>query len=119
MSAFGIDARREPTAVLPSGEIRADESRDPRLVRGEVGGGEARAPLAGSAAAEEGAHVLPGPLRRVRRDIGGALAHPGQARLRRELTRAFRWARDPENARQAQQLPRKVGLQVGVVEESD
>ena len=59
MSAFGIDARREPAAVRPGGEIRADERRDPRLVRGEVGGGEARAPLAGSAAAEEGAHVLP------------------------------------------------------------
>ena len=57
MSAFGIDARSEPTAVHPGGEIRADERRDPRRdprrVRGEVGGGEARPPLAGSAAPEE------------------------------------------------------------------
>src|SRR5687768_8833000 len=35
-SAFGIDTRREPTAVHPGGEIRADERRDPRLVGGEV-----------------------------------------------------------------------------------
>src|SRR5215213_6591477 len=78
VSAVEVDARREPTAVYPGGEIRADERRDPRLVLSEVRGGDALAPLAGSAATEEGAHVLPGPLRGSRRDIGSALAHPLQ-----------------------------------------
>src|SRR5687767_4891017 len=90
VSVVGIDARREPAAVRPGGEIRADERRDPRLVGGEVGGGDALAPLAGSAAPEEGARVLPVLLRRSRRDVGAALAHPGQTRLQRQLTCAFR-----------------------------
>src|SRR5215218_5249581 len=89
VSACGIDARGEPAAVCPGGEIRADELRDPRLVRGEVGGGETLAPLAGAAATEEGTHVLPVLLRGSRCDVAGALAHPFQARLRRQRTRAF------------------------------
>src|SRR5215212_3783512 len=96
VSACGIDARGEPAAVCPGGEIRADELRDPRLVGGEVGGGETLAPLAGSAATEEGAHVLPVLLRRVWRDVGTALAHPGQTRLRRERSGMVRRARDAE-----------------------
>src|SRR5215203_4758017 len=87
-SAVGIDARREPAAMSPGGEIRGDERRDPRLVGGQVGGGDALAPLAGCAAAEEGARVLPEPERGARPVNGAALAHPGQARLCRQLTRA-------------------------------
>src|SRR5215208_7099309 len=90
VSAVQFDAGREPATVYPGGEIRADERRDPRLVRGEVGAGDALAPLAGSAAAEEGAHVLPDPLRCVRCDVSTALAHPGQARLGRECACAVR-----------------------------
>jgi hypothetical protein len=89
-SAFGIDTRREPAAVAPSREIRAHELRDPRLVRGEVGGGQAFMPLAGSAATEEGAHVFPGPPPRIRRVDGTPLAHSGQARFGRERTGTFR-----------------------------
>src|SRR5215204_1416659 len=90
VSALGINARREPAAMRPGGEIWAHELRDPRLVGGEVGGGDALAPLAGSAAAEEGAHILPDPLRGVRCDVSTALAHPGQARLGRECACALR-----------------------------
>src|SRR5215212_11608951 len=82
VSACGIDARGEPAAVCPGGEIRADELRDPRLVGGEVGGGETLAPLAGSAAAEEGTRVLPAPPSPRRcewRVVGRSLAHLGQA----------------------------------------
>src|SRR5215216_6300266 len=87
VSAVQFDAGREPATVYPGGELRADERRDPRLVRGEVGGGDALAPLAGSAAAEEGVRVLPTPLRPARRDVGTALAHPGQAHLQPHPTR--------------------------------
>ena len=72
--------------MRPGGEIRPNEVRDAHLVRGEVGGGEALAPLTGAAAAEEGVHVLPGPPPRVRRIVGRPLPHPGQTRLHRELT---------------------------------
>src|SRR5215216_7359350 len=98
MSVFGIDAGRQPAAVGPGGEIQADELCDARLVRGEVSGGDALVPLAASAGAEEGARVLPDPLRCDRRDVGSPLAHPSQARLCRELTRTVRRTRDPEDA---------------------
>src|SRR5215210_1355230 len=80
-SVLGINARRQPAAVHPDGKIRPDKRRDPRLVGGVVGGGDALAPLASSAAAEEGARVLPDPPRRARRNVAAPLAHPGQARL--------------------------------------
>ena len=46
MSAVGIDARREPAAVRPGGQIRADERRDSCLVGSQVGSGKVGAPLA-------------------------------------------------------------------------
>jgi hypothetical protein len=55
--------------VHPGGQIRGNERRNPRLVHREVGGGEALAPLAGAASAEEGARVLPDPLRPARSDL--------------------------------------------------
>ena len=39
VSALGINARGEPAAVRPGGEIRTCELRDSHLVRGEVGSG--------------------------------------------------------------------------------
>src|SRR5687768_1195058 len=88
--AFGIDARRASAAVRPGGEVPGRQLRDPRLVGGEVGGGEAPAPLAGATTTEKGAHILPQSLRRVWRNLGRALAHPSQACLRRQLPRAIR-----------------------------